>query len=143
MQWSENGFTVDTNPARIDIDVVYAFLRTSYWANHRTQDQVTESWKNATVQFGLHNGDGDMVGGCRILSDGVAFAWLGDVFVIPELRGQALGKFILRCVIEHPSVQQVEQFLLGTLDAHGLYSQFGWQPYDMPERLMVRRTPGH
>ena len=141
MQWTENGFTVDTDPARIDIDVVHAFLRTSYWADHRSREQVATSWKNATVQFGLYAEDGRMAGGCRILSDEVAFAWLGDVFVIPELRGQELGKFIARRVVDHPSVKHVEQFILGTLDAHGLYSQFGWKPYDMPDRLMVRRVP--
>lgn len=140
MQWTVNGYTVDTDSARIDYDVVYSFLCTSYWAGGRTRDEVAASWKNSAVQFGLYASDGAMVGGCRVVSDAVAFAWLGDVFVLPEHRGRGLGKFIVSCVVDHPSVKNVEQVLLGTMDAHGLYAQFGWRPHDMPERLMVRRA---
>lgn len=140
MQWSREGYTVDTDPSKIDLDVVQAFLRTSYWADHRTREQVAASWNNATVQFGLYDSDGVMVGGCRVLSDTVSYAWLGDVFVLPGHRGQGLGKFLVACVLEHPAATNVEQFHLGTKDAHGLYKQFGWQPPQRPERLMVRVT---
>ncbi len=140
MQWTENDYTVDTNPDRIDLDVVTRFLSTSYWANQRTRDTVEASWRNSTVQFGLFESGGGMIGGCRIVSDAAVFAWLGDVFVLPDYRGHGLGKFIVSCVVDHPAVKDIEQILLGTLDAHGLYEQFGWQPHDMPDRLMVRRT---
>jgi len=140
MQWTEGGYTVDTSASRIDHGVVIQFLRTSYWAQERPSSIVTESWKNSTVQFGLYGATGEMVGGCRIISDSAAFAWLGDVFVAPEHQGHGLGKFLMRCVVDHPSVKGVEQVLLGTLDAQGLYRQFGWQAHDMPERLMVRRS---
>jgi N-acetylglutamate synthase-like GNAT family acetyltransferase len=140
MQWSENGYTVDTNASRINHEVVVQFLRTSYWAQERPPEIVMASWKNSTVQFGLHDKKGEMVGGCRIISDNAAFAWLADVFVVPEHQGNGLGKFLIACVIDHPSVKNVEQVLLGTLDAQGLYAQFGWKPHDMPERLMARRT---
>lgn len=138
MQSSREGYVVDTDPSKIDLGVIYEFLHTSYWANHRTREQIAKSWENATVQFGLYDSAGAMVGGCRVLSDSVSYAWLGDVFVLQEHRGQGLGKFLVACVVEHPATRDVEQFHLGTLDAHGLYEQFGWQPPLNTNRLMVR-----
>ena len=143
MHWAHNGYTVDTDPAKVDPDVVYDFLRTSYWASHRSREQIAASWQNATVQFGLYDSGGVMVGGCRVLSDSVTYAWLGDVFVVPTHRGQGLGKFLVACVVEHGALKHVEQFHLATQDAHGLYEQFGWRPLPaaMPDKLMVKLPP--
>lgn len=140
MQWALETYEVDTEPSRIDFAVVHGFLKTSYWASHRTLEQVTASWENATVQFGLYDAACDMVGGCRIISDSTTFAWLGDVFVLTEHRTQGLGKFLVSCVVDHPAIAKVEQVILATQDAHGLYRQFGWRSPPAPERLMLRLT---
>jgi hypothetical protein len=44
----------------------------------------------------------------------------------------------MRAIIEHPDLQGLRLFLLRTSDAHDLYAQFGFQPIEHPEDLMVR-----
>jgi hypothetical protein len=39
-------------------------------------------------------------------------------------------------ILMHPELQGLRRFMLATLDAHGLYSQFGFEPPKHPERLM-------
>jgi len=140
MQWHHDGFIADSDPEKIDLGVVYGFLKTSYWAAGRSRDAVERAWRASCVQIGLYNAAGEMVGGCRVVTDTAVFAWLADVFVCPGEQGHGLGKFLLRCVLSHPDCNSVGQFLLGTKDAHAFYRSFGWIPHDMPERLMIRRA---
>ena len=67
------------------------------------------------------------------------FAWLADVFVIEEKRGQGFSKKLIAAVIAHPQLQGLRRFMLGTRDAHGLYAQFGFKPLAFPERFMEIR----
>jgi hypothetical protein len=39
-------------------------------------------------------------------------------------------------VTQHPDLKGLRRFTLGTRDAHGLYSQFGFAPVRAPERAM-------
>lgn len=39
-------------------------------------------------------------------------------------------------VMAHPELQGLRKFLLGTLDAHGLYKKYGFKELAMPERMM-------
>jgi len=60
-----------------------------------------------------------------------------DVFVVPEYRGQGISKALMRAVLDHPDLQNLRLFVLGTRDAHGLYAQFGFQPLVEPDRWMA------
>ena len=42
---------ISTDPARIDVDVVYRFLSTSYWAETRPREVVERSIANS-IPFG-------------------------------------------------------------------------------------------
>ena len=42
---------------------------------------------------------------------------------------------------EHPKLQGLRRWSLGTLDAHGLYRQFGFSELAHPERHMERFEP--
>lgn len=78
----------------------------------------------------------------RVISDFATFAYLGDVFVIQEYRGRGLSKWLVDAILNHPDLQGLRRFMLATLDAHGLYRQFGFEPLDQPERFLqiVRGT---
>jgi N-acetylglutamate synthase-like GNAT family acetyltransferase len=67
------------------------------------------------------------------------FAYLMDVFILPDWRGRGLSKQLMRTIVAHPELQGLRLFLLRTTDAHGLYEQFGFGPVDHPEDLMMRR----
>jgi len=82
-----------------------------------------------------------LVGFARTISDFATFAYLADVFVLPEHRGKGLSKWLIQIILNHPQLQGLRRFILATKDAHGLYTQFGDTLFDKPERWMHRHDP--
>jgi ribosomal protein S18 acetylase RimI-like enzyme len=76
------------------------------------------------------------VGFARAVTDGVAFVYLADVYVLAEHRGQGLGVELVREMVENGPYAQLT-WLLHTRDAHELYRRFGFA--DPGERAMERR----
>jgi GNAT superfamily N-acetyltransferase len=127
---------VSTDPARIDMDRVYAFLsEDSYWASGRSRATVERSFTNSLC-FGLYRGP-EQVAFARVVTDRAIFAYLCDVFVFPEHRGRELGKALIGAVVDHPDLRELRWLLLATYDAHGFYAQFGFEPLEHPERFMA------
>ena len=131
---------VNTDKSLLDVDVIHRFLsEESYWANRRTREQTVMAIENS-ICFGLYDGR-KQVGFCRVVSDRATFAYLGDVFVLPEYRGKGLSKMMIEAVVSHPELQGLRRWLLATKDAHGLYEHFGFAPLRFPERWMERTAP--
>jgi GNAT superfamily N-acetyltransferase len=135
----EPEFEISTDPARLDIDVIHGFLRNSYWAAGRTRSVVERSITNSLC-FGVYL-TGRQVAFARVVSDRAVFAYLMDVFVVPEFQGRGISKALMRAVLEHPELQTLRVFLLATRDAHGLYAQFGFRPLTEPSRWMAIQDP--
>ena len=133
------GFEISTDRARLDVALVHEFLRTSYWAEGRGRSVVERSIEHSLC-FGVYQG-GRQVAFARVVSDRAVFAYLMDVFVVPEFRGRGISKALMRAVLDHPDLQNLRMFLLATKDAHGLYEQFGFRPLAEPERMMAIRNP--
>jgi GNAT superfamily N-acetyltransferase len=117
------GYELDDDPTRIDADVVYVYLATEYWSSHRTRDEQERLVRASTRVIGAFAEGGEQVGFCRVVSDGGAFAWLGDVFVLPDHRGRGLGEALVREAVEHPAHRDLTWYL-GTRDARALYEKF-------------------
>lgn len=123
-------YEFDDDPARVDTDALWAFLsQDAYWARWRTRDDVLRQLASAWRVVGCYAADGAMVGFCRAFSDGVAIAYLADVYVLPAHRGHGLGQRLLRAMIEDGPGRDF-RWLLHTADAHGLYAKFGFAPPD-------------
>lgn len=117
------GVDIDTDPARIDRDAVWAFLSSeAYWGRGRTRADVEAQIDSAWRVVGAHR-DGRMVGFARAVSDGVAFGYLADVFVVPSARGRGIGVALVEAVL---AGTERMRWTLFTADAHGLYSRFGF-----------------
>ena len=54
-EWHRDGFTISTDHARLDLDAVYEFLSTSYWARGIPRDVMERSIAHA-VPFGIYEG---------------------------------------------------------------------------------------
>jgi GNAT superfamily N-acetyltransferase len=129
------GFELDDDPARVDVDAVHLYLsEQSYWAVGRSRETVERLIRQAARVVGLYEG-GEQVGFARAVSDGVAVAYLADVYVLPAHREQGLGLELVRELVERGPHSRV-RWLLHTSDAHALYEQLGFGPPD--ERLMER-----
>lgn len=139
LHWRRAEFEITTDPARIDLAVVHAFLTTSYWAAGIPLETVERSIRNSLC-FGIYNGN-HQVGFGRVITDRATFAYLGDVFVLLEYRGKGLAKWMMECIVAHPDLQGLRRWSLLTRDAHGLYSLFGFTELKSPQRWMERHDP--
>ena len=131
-------YELDDDPTRIQPDVVWAYLSTdAYWGRWRTRADIDAQLASAWRVVGAYRADtGEQVGFARAVSDGVGFAYLADVFVLPEHRGHALGKRLMQRMIDDGPGRDF-RWVLFTADAHGLYEQFGFAAPDAT--AMVRR----
>jgi GNAT superfamily N-acetyltransferase len=128
---SRADYELDDDPARVDVDAVWQFLSTeAYWNRDRTragfEQQLASAWR---VVGAYQAGTGRQAGFARAVSDGVAFAYLTDVFVLRAARGRGLGKELVATMIDRGPGARF-RWTLHTADAHGLYRQFGFQPPD-------------
>ena len=137
-RWERDGFEVDTDPSRLDLEVVHGYLSRSYWAEGIPRETVEASIRGSLC-FGLYSGD-HQIGFARVISDRATFAWLCDVFVLEEWQRQGLGRWMVECVLSHPELQGLRRFLLATRDAHGAYEKVGFAPLGRPESFMERRN---
>ena len=132
-----DGFELDDDPARVDVDELHRFLSNeAYWALGRPRETVERLVREAQRVVGLYR-DGRQVGFCRAFTDGVAIVYLADVYVHPELRGRGLGVELVREMIENGPYGGLK-WILHTADAHGLYEQFG---FGRPDAKVMERLP--
>ncbi|HEY4567957.1 MAG TPA: GNAT family N-acetyltransferase [Kribbella sp.] len=141
MRWTgTNGFEADDDVARIDVDVVHSFLRTSYWAAGIPRE-VVERAVAGSLNLGVYADDGAMVAFARMVTDRATFAWLADVFVVESHRGHGLGRFVVSTLLEHPDLKGLRQILLATADAHELYRSYGFAETQPGRMMAIRRDP--
>ena len=130
------GYELDDDPARVDVDSVWAFLSTeAYWGRERTREVLERQIVDAARVVGLYLGD-RQVGFARIWSDGQK-AYLADVYVLREHRGRGLGVELVRAAVDEGPHRDL-RWMLHTMDAHGLYEKFGFGP---PSDRLLERPP--
>ena len=127
-------FTISTDPARLDLDVICGFLKRAYWANTRPRERTERAIKNSLV-FGVYESD-KQIGVARVVSDYSIFAYLCDVFIHEDYRAHGLGKWLIESILRHPELKDMRRWVLVTNDAHGLYKQFGFTAIENPEQWM-------
>jgi GNAT superfamily N-acetyltransferase len=125
------GYELDDDPARVDRDAVWAFLSNeAYWARWRTRADVDAQLDGAWRLVAAYDAaSGHQVGFARALSDGVALAYLADVYVVAGHRGRGLGHALVAAMVdEGPGA--AFRWLLHTADAHEVYAAHGFAPPD-------------
>lgn len=126
---------VSSNKAKLDVGMIHGFLTETYWAKGITLEQVREFIANS-ICYGLYY-QNKQIGFARVITDSVTFAYLCDVFVLPEFRGQGLGKLLVQAVLASSEVVKIKRWLLLTNDMQPLYKQFNFNPHPVPDRVMV------
>ncbi len=140
---------ISTDPSKLNIDFIHHYLsEESYWAKGIPRSVVEKSIANSLC-FGLYYNDEKIlssyvqIGFARLITDRATFAWLADVFILPEHRRKGLSKWLMQTILAHPELQNLRRWLLATKDAHGLYKQFGWTSFDeeVTKRFMLKHNP--
>jgi N-acetylglutamate synthase-like GNAT family acetyltransferase len=143
--WVKDGFILSTDKQYLDTNVIHQFLSVeSYWAKGISLEKVKKSIEKSSICFGMYEGnpekgDAKQIGFVRAVTDFVRFAWIMDVFVLPEYRGKGLSKWMMETMIGESELKDVRKMMLCTYDAHGLYEQYGFQTLDDPEIFMERK----
>ena len=139
-------YEITSDITRIDWKRVHEWLASSYWTPGISFERVKRAGENSALILSAYR-NGEQAAYARVVSDKTRFAYLCDVYVLPEFRGQGLSKWLMECVLSHPDLQHLRRFMLATKDAHGLYARFGFKSTAAPERLMeivnreVYKTP--
>jgi len=131
------GYELDDDPDRIDLDAVHAYLGgISYWAKGRPRAEQERLVREACRVVGLYK-DGAQVGFCRAATDGASFVYLADVYVLDDHRGRGLGLELVREMVENGPYAS-KRWLLHTRDMHRLYEKLDFGP---PSERVMERQP--
>jgi GNAT superfamily N-acetyltransferase len=130
---------VSDDQDKLDIPFVHRFLSQSYWAEHIPMTTVEQAVRHS-ISFGVYLSE-KQVGFARVITDRATFAYLADVFIAEDYRGNGFSKRLMETVHAHPDLQGVRRWMLVTRDAHPLYRQFEWTDISYPERFMQKHDP--
>ncbi len=128
--------TISTDKSKLQIALIHQFITNSYWGKGRTLAQVQTTIDNCLC-FGVYK-DEEQIGFARVATDYAVFAYLMDVFVLPEHRGNGYAKELMEAVVSAKELKDCKTWMLKTSDAHGLYKQVGFTSLYNADLLMER-----
>ncbi len=131
---------ISTDRADADVDVVHGYLsQDAYWSKNIPRAVVQKSIENSYCFSAFI--ENKQIGFARVVTDAATFAYLADVFVLPEFRGHGISKKLMQSVQSHPELQGLRRWMLMTADAHRLYESYGFTALAKPDRAMEISKP--
>ena len=95
---------ITTDPAEIDLDWLHAALsERAHWALGRSRETIVSSIAHSLC-FAALEGE-RQVGFARVVTDLATFAWVCDVFVAEDRRGEGIGTRLMEAVVADPRLQ--------------------------------------
>ena len=135
-------YHLDNDRARLDMDVIHQFLSVdAYWSPGIAWPVVERAVAESDV-IGAYHVSGAQVGFARAITDHATFAYIADVFVLPDHRGHGLARAMVAALLKPLDELQIRHSLLITRDAHSVYAPLGFGPPQDPSRIMRRIRPG-
>ena len=134
-EFQHNEFMISDDKSRLQLDVIHKYLsEDSYWAQGRKLETTKTAIENS-ICFGVYKLE-EQVGFARVVSDQATFAYIGDVFILPDYQKKGLSKRLMEAILSHPDLQNLRRWVLATQDAHGLYAQYDFTELKHPDRWM-------
>lgn len=135
-----NDYLFTSDRGKTDIIAVHKWLsEVSYWKKNIPFDVMKNAVQNSFCINVLK--ENEQVGFCRLITDYTTFAYLADVYILEEHRGQGLSKKMMDVMMELSWVKEIQRIMLATVDAHKLYEQYGFTPLRFTERFMEINRP--
>jgi N-acetylglutamate synthase-like GNAT family acetyltransferase len=136
----KKGFFISTDKSLLEFNFIFDFLsQQSYWAKGISKETLEIAIKES-VCFGVYHQQ-QQIGFARVISDRSTFAYLAELFIMPEYRKQGLSKWLMQTILAYADFKTLRRWLLATADAHALYAKFGFEPLNMPDRFMQILKP--
>ncbi|MFI7539670.1 GNAT family N-acetyltransferase [Actinoplanes sp. NPDC049599] len=130
LQERRDGLLLSTDPGLIDHELVHGWISGTYWATGRSAETMRRAIAGSEPVGVYREADGRQLAFARVVTDGVVFAYLCDVFVDPECRGRGLGGWLVRVLRDDLARRGLKRFVLVTRDAHRVYAPLGFEPVD-------------
>jgi len=128
--------TISTDKSKLNVLFIQNFLKDIYWAAGRTMNEV-QTTIDSSVCFGIYLND-VQIGFARVITDYVVFAYVMDVFITEEHRGNGYSSVLIDAMINEPALNEVKIWRLATSDAQFLYEKFGFKALAHPEKMMEK-----
>lgn len=129
-----NSIDVTDDPARIDFDLAYRWLQDTYWGAVTSRETFDRAVANCFCVAAFV--DGEQRGFARAVTDYATFAWVSDVVVAADARGQGIGRAMVSYMLAHPRLQGLRRWNLNTRDAQGVYAPLGFKTVTEPSAYM-------
>lgn len=140
MQEIERGarrYSLSSDPSTFDLDAVHAMLTRAYWCEGIPRATVAKAMAHSLVfNLWVEDGERQQIGIARWITDRATFAYLCDVFIHEDHRGQGLGDWLIGQGLRHPDLQGLRRQLLFTADMQPLYRKHGFTELATPQRGM-------
>ena len=132
---------ISADPAELDVGLIHRFLsQDSYWARGIPRGTLERALRNSVCYGGYV--DGTQVAFARAVTDQATFAYLADVFVLPEHRGRGHARDLVAALMADSRLAGLRRWHLVTRDMQRLYAGLGFAPLAEPERHMQKHDPG-
>jgi GNAT superfamily N-acetyltransferase len=135
----QTGIDISTDTARLDVDVLHAWLKETYWSPGLPREVLETALANSLC-FGAYDG-ARQVGFARVVTDRATFAWVCDVYVVESHRRRGIADALMVAMKAHPWLQGLRRWSLATRDAHALYRRHGFAALADATRAMEIRRP--
>ncbi|MDP5007708.1 MAG: GNAT family N-acetyltransferase [Glaciimonas sp.] len=130
MEWRKENYRISTDNTQLQLEFIHQELNKTYWAEGIDVETLNIAIANS-LNFGLYANE-RQIGFARFITDYATFAYMADVFVLNEFRGQGLGKWLVQCMLAYPGTERYRKLLLATTTAAGLYEKFGFEQSKNP-----------
>jgi GNAT superfamily N-acetyltransferase len=138
--------TVDYRATLPDKAACFRLFESTGWND---EDQLDEDEYFAGVRGSWHvvsaYEDERLVGLGRLISDGVVYALIVDLIVLPAYRGRGIGSGILRRLLERCQASDIRNIqLFAAQGMAGFYRRHGFveRPVDAPGMRLLPQAPG-
>lgn len=122
-----HGCTLHAWSDRAALDDALALLRDEYWNAQRFDDAALRRAHDASAAWVVaRDAEGRVVATARAVSDAVKFAYIADVAVHRDWRGNGLGAALMALLLDHPALRRVARVELATRDAMPFYERMGF-----------------
>src|SRR6202790_2288532 len=90
----KKGFHISTDQSLLDFALIYKYLNEdSYWAKGIPAETLRKAIANSFC-FGVYQ-QRTQIGLARVVTDKATFAYICDVFILPDFRGIGLSKWLI------------------------------------------------
>ncbi|KAL1924987.1 uncharacterized protein VTP21DRAFT_4641 [Calcarisporiella thermophila] len=159
----DDNFVVTTDPGQVQFHRLNEFLqKQAYWSTGRSAETILRAAENSvnlslmevvsenpTEDSGYSEddtgsaspllepmGEYRQIGYARIITDFATFAYVADVFLLPQYRGRGLGGWMIECALAIPEVQGLKRWCLRTQFKKQFYARYGFADAKNADHLM-------